>query len=193
VSLLDPRDGTFRQIKLPSAADQPLALGYARNGTLGIGYQHLGKPRSGAVLLVKRTGAQRSVPVPQPTAVAAYGDSGLLVGITKLSVVRARGQPRPLILPVGSPDLARVVTSPAPLPGGQLAIAMNNVILTFPATTTSSATATGQSTLWVTPPPRCQRRNRCAAGYQLLASDSDGNLWVVPKANPRAVELVSLR
>lgn len=193
VNVLNPRDGMFQQIELPSAADQPLALGYARNGTLGVGYQHLGKPHSGALLLVKRTGAQRSVPVPQPTAIAAYGASELLVGVTKLYVALARGNPRPLMLPADSPDSASVMTPPAALPGHRLAIALATAILTFPITTTSRAIATGQSTLWVTPPPRCQPHHHCPAGFQLLASDSEGDLWVVPKADPRTVERVSLR
>jgi hypothetical protein len=193
VSVLDPRDGTFRQITLPGAADQPLALGYARNGTLGIGYQHQGKPNSGAVLLVNRTGAVWSVPVPQPAAVAAYGASGLLVGVTSLVVVEARGHPRPLVMPEDSLDLAGLAIPPAPLPGDRLAIATGTSILTFPARTTSKAIATGQSTLWVIPQPRCRPRQRCPAGYQLLASDSDGDLWLVPKADPRTIELVSLR
>ena len=193
VHVLNPRTGTFRQIKLPSSADEPLALGYARNGTLGVGYQHLGKAHSGALLLVERTGAERSVYVPQPTAVAAYGASGLLVGVTELYVAQARGKPRPLMLPTDSPDLAGVTTPPAPLPGDRLAIATGTAILTFPAKTTSRTIATDQSTLWVTPPPRCQPHHRCPAGYELLASDSDGNLWLAPKADPRTVELVSLR
>jgi hypothetical protein len=193
VSVLDPRDGTFQQIELPSAADQPLAVGFARNGTLGIGYERLGKPHSAAVLLVERAGTERSVPVPEPTAVAAYGASGLLVGVTRLYVVHVRGDPRPLILPDDSPGLAGVATPPAPLPGDRIAIATDTSILTFPATTTSHAIATGQSTLWLTPQPRCRPRHRCPAGYQLLASDADGDLWVAPKADPRTIELVNVR
>jgi len=193
VSVLDPHAGTFRQIKLPSAADQPLAVGFARNGTLGIGYERLGKPRSAAVLLVERTGAERTVPVPEPTAVAAYGASGLLVGVTTLYVVHARGHPRPLILPDDSTGLASVATPPAPLPGDWLAVATGTSILTFPATTTSHAIATDQSTLWLTPQPRCHPRHRCPAGYHVLASDSEGDLWVAPNADPRTIELVKVR
>jgi len=193
VQVLDPRVGTFRQIRLPSAADQPLAVGYARDGTLAIGYQRRSEAHAGAVLLVDRAGAERSVAVPQPTAVAAYGASGVLVGVTRLQVVWARGYPRPLTLPADSPDITSVTTPPVRLPGDRLGIAMDSVVLTFPATTSSSAVVTTQSELWVTPPPRCQRGHSCPAGYRLVATDSDGNLWVVPRASPRTVELVSLR
>jgi streptogramin lyase len=193
VQVLDPREGTFRQVKLPSAADQPLALWYTRSGTLGIGYQRPGKPDTGAVLLVKRTGAELIAQVPQPTAIAAYGASGLLVGVTNLYVVSARGHPRPLVLPADSPDLTGVTNPPAPLPGDRLGIAMDSAVLTFPAMTASSAIAATESTLWVTPPMRCQPHHGCPAGYQLLASDSDGNLWAVTRAHPRTVELISLR
>jgi hypothetical protein len=192
VRVLDPRAGTLRQIWLPDAHDQALAVGYARNGTLGIGYQRPGKPRSGAVLLVKRTGAERRAPIPQPTAVAAYGASGLLVGIAAPYVVPSRGHPRPLMLPVDSPGTAGVMIPPALLAGNQLAVVMDTAILTFPAIT-SKAIAITQSTLWVTPPPRCRPHRGCPAGYQFGASDSVGNLWLVPKADPRTVELLSLR
>lgn len=193
VQVLDPRVATFRQIKLPSAGDQPLTVGYARNGTLGIGYQHLGTSRAGEVLLVSPTGAERSTHVPQPTAIAAYGASGLLVGVTKLAVVPERGHPRPLVLPADSAGFASTATPPASLPGDRLGIAMDSAILTFPATAASSATATAQSALWLTPLPSCQPHHGCPAGYQLLATDEDGDVWVVPKADPRTVELVSLR
>jgi hypothetical protein len=192
VQVLDPREGTFRRIKLPGTADQPLAIGYARNGTLGVGYEHQGRPSAGAVLLVTRTGAQRSTGVPQPTALAPYGASGLLAGVTELTVVPERGHPRSLALPADQSDFAGVTTRPAPLPGNRLAIAMDTAILTFPATT-SSAIATTQAQLSVVPSPGCQPHHGCPAGYQLLATDSDGDLWVVPKADRRTVELVSLR
>lgn len=192
VQVLDPREGTFRRIKLPDAADQPLAIGYARNGTLGVGYEHQGRPNAGAVLLVTRTGAQRSTGVPQPTALAPYGASGLLVGVTELTVVPERGHPRSLALPADRSDFASVTTQPAPLPGNRLAIAMDTAILTFPATT-SSAIATTQAQLSVIPSPRCQPHHGCPAGFQLLATDSSGDLWVVPKADRHTVELVSLR
>ena len=192
VQVLDPRVGTFKRITLPAAGDHPLAVGYARNGTLGIGYEHPGTPRAEAVLLVTRTGAQRSAGVPQPTAVTPYGASGLLVGVTDLTVVPERGHPRSLALPADQRDFASVTPAPAPLPGDRLAIAMDTAILTFPATT-SSAVAVAGSRLSVIPSPRCQPHRGCPAGYQLLATDSDGDLWVVPKADRRTVELVSLR
>lgn len=191
VQVLDPRDGTFRPVRLPDAADQPLAVGYARDGTLGVGYRQLGRPDSGAVLLVSPAGKERSTPVAQPTAVTAYGTSAVLVGVTKLVVVSSRGQ-RPLLLPADSPDFAGVTTPPAPLPGGRLGIAMDTAILTFPATATSATIATKQSELWVTKSPRCRPHHRCPAGYQLVATDEAGDMWVVPKADRRTVELVSL-
>jgi hypothetical protein len=144
-------------------------------------------------LIITPPGTERSMPVAQPTAVAAYGSSGLLVGVTTLEVIPASGQPRPLMLPADSPDLASVTTPPVPLPGDRLGIAMNTAILTFPATTTSATIATVQSELWVTPQPRCKAHHRCPAGYRFTATDGDGNMWVVPNADPRRVEVVSLR
>lgn len=192
VQVLDPRNGTFRPIRLPDAADQPLVVGYARNGTLGIGYWRPGRPDTGAVLLVSPAGTKLSASVAQPTAVSAYGMSGLLVGVTKLVVVSARGRRRPLLLPADSPGGTSVSIPPAPLPAGRLGIALDTAILTFPAAATSTTIATNQSELWVTQSPRCRPRHGCPAGYTFMATDADGNLWVVPKANPRTVELVSL-
>lgn len=192
VQVLDPRAGTFRPIRLPDAADQPLAVGYARDGTLGIGYLHPGGPDTGAVLLVSPAGKERSTSVAQPTSVTAYGASGLLVGVTRLAVVPVNGRPRPLLLPADSPDLASVISPPAPLPGDRLGIAMDTAILTFPATATSTTIATSQSELWITESPQCRPHHSCPAGYQLVATDVAGDMWVVPRAERRTVELVSL-
>lgn len=193
VQVLDPRAGTFRPVRLPDPVDQPLAVAYTPNGILGVGYLARGEPRAGAVLLVTRAGAARSTRVRQPTAVTADGGSGLLVGVTTLTVVPARGQPRPLSLPAGMPGFASVTTPPVPLPGNRLGIALGTAILTFPAAAASNAVAFAQSDLWVTPSPRCQPRHRCPAGYRLLAGGFAGDLWAVPRADPRTVELISLR
>lgn len=193
VQVLDPRSGTFQQIRLPNAADQPLAVGYARNGVLGIGYRYAAGTHPAGVLLVSRTGGEKSVGVAQPSAVAPYGASELLVGVTELSVISSSGGVRPLVLPSGAPDFANVMTPPASLPGDRLGIVMDTAVLTFPAAAASSAIATGQSELWVTPPWNCSPHRACPAGYRLLATDLTGDIWVVPAAEQRTIELVSLR
>jgi hypothetical protein len=191
VQVLDPRNGRFRQIRLPDAADQPVAVGYARNGTLGIGFEHLGQRPVAGLLLVEPSGAELSTPVEQPTSVAAYGASGLLVGVTKLEVVSTLGLARPLLLPANT-DFTDVRSPPAQLPGNRLGIAMDTAILTFPATATSVSVATAQSQLWVAPTPRCRSHRDCPGGYRMTATDGAGDMWVVPAAHQRTLELVSL-
>ncbi len=191
VQVLNPRNGTFRQIHLLQPTDQPLAVGYAGNGTLGIAFTQLGQRPAGGVLLVTQSGAELTVPVLQPTAVAAYGRSDLLVGVTKLQVVSAQGATRPLLLPADT-DFAGVLTQPAPLPGKRLGIALDTAILTFPATAESVQVATAQSQLWLAPQPPCRSRRDCPAGYQLMTTDAAGDMWVVPAADQHVVDLVSL-
>lgn len=191
VQVLDPRSGRFRQIRMTGGSDQPLAVGYARNGTLGIAFAHLGQRPAAGVLLVKRSGAELSAPVTQPTSVSAFGASGLLVGITRPVVVSAQGKARPLVLPADT-DTADVRTQPAALPGNRLGIAMDAAITTFPATAASVTVASAQSQLWVIPPPRCRSRGGCPRGFGLMTTDAAGDMWVVPAADQRTVDLISL-
>lgn len=198
VQVLDPRTGAFSQIGLPDAADQPTAVGYARNGTLGIGFQYLGGTHRSAVMLVDRADQERVVGVTQPTAVTPYGASELLVGVTELTVVSSLGAARPLALPSYGADFAgadfgTAMTPPALLPGGRLGIGLSTAVLTFPATAPSPAIAIGQSLLWVPTSQICSPQPACPSGYRLLTTDEDGNMWVVPAAQGRTIELVSLR
>lgn len=191
VQVLDPRDGTFRPVRLPAANDLPLAVGYARNGTLGIGFQRLGRRPSAGLLLVSRSGTESTTRVAQATSVTAYGAFGLLVGITRPEVVSAQGAVRPLRLPANT-DFADVRTPPESLPGNRLGIALDTAVLTFPATADSIAVASAQSQLWVVPPTRCRPHRDCPAGFGLMTTDAAGDMWVVPAADQRMIELVSL-
>jgi hypothetical protein len=189
VQLFDSRSHTFREIRLPATADRPLAVGFARDGVLGIGYL----TRSGApkVMLVDRSGARHTAAVAQASAITAYGKSALLVGISRPEVVSALGKARPLVLPADQPGLGGDVSAPARLPEDRLGIALDAGILTFPASATSVAEASYSSELWLTPQPRCATK-RCLLGYGLVATDAAGNLWVVPSADQHVIELLRL-
>ncbi len=193
VQVLNPRSWTFSSVWLPAETDQPLAVGFSRDGTLGIGYRDLGRPRSRAVMLVERSGARLTAPVAQSSPVTSYGWSGLLVGTGEPDVVSAAGTSRPLVLPVGAQSVVRDVTPPVPLPGDRLGIALDTGILTFPASAASAVNATSQSELWLPPQQRCARRHGCPAGYRQLAADAGGDVWLVPSADQRVIELLSLR
>jgi hypothetical protein len=190
VQLFDPYVGTFSQVRLPAQADQSLAVGFARDGTLGIGY--LGKSNRPAVMLVKRSGAEQTATVGQSSAISAYGRSALLVGTSKLDVVSARGKVRQLVLPARRPAPDRDTAPPAPLPDGRLGIVSDVGILTFSGAAASVADATDGSLFWRLPRPGCTS-SRCRPGYRLLATDAAGNVWLVPSADQRVIELLSVR
>jgi hypothetical protein len=97
--VLAPATGRFRPVLMPAEADQPIAVGYASDGALGVGYQHLGVPGFSAVLFVPRGGPAWSATVAQPSKVSPYGQGGLLIGTSTPDIVDANGDVRPLTEP----------------------------------------------------------------------------------------------
>jgi hypothetical protein len=193
VQVLDPHSGTFSDHPLPSAADQPLAVGYTLTGALGIGFRDLRRARSSGIMLVKRSGARLTAEVAQASAVTSYGQSGLLVGTGTPDVVSSAGKVRPLVLPTDPQNFAQDVTPAVPLPGHRLGLVLDSEIMTFPAAATSVASAASESELWLTPAPQCAHGRDCPDGYRQLATDAAGDIWAVPNADPRAIVLLSLR
>ncbi len=155
VPVLNVRTGRFGQLLLPGTADVPQAAGYAANGLLGIGYQHVGSPHSSGVLLVSRSHRELAAKVTESYGVAPYGSASLIVGTSLSDVVTSSGQVRPLYRPVRLIDLTGAAISPAPLPGGRLATVLAGQILVFPGHVRSEAAAAADSAYYLLPAAAC--------------------------------------
>jgi hypothetical protein len=190
VQVLNPRTGTFSYYALPAAADRPLAVGYARDGTLGVGYLH--RSLASKVMLVKPSGERLTATVAQSTAVMSYGQSGLLVGAGRPDVVSATGKVRPLTLPAGIQPAPRDAPPPVSLPGGRMGLAYPGEIVTFPARAASVVAASRQAKVWLVQQDRCPRDLACPVGFRMVAADGSGEVWATPEADPYSVVLLLL-
>jgi hypothetical protein len=201
VQVLDPATGQFSQVRTPSEDDQPISVGFARNGTLGIGYQQVGAPHVSAVVIVPRRGKALVRTVTDSWAVTPYGATGLLVGATRPDVVSAAGQVSSLARPADLIGLAvsGLPVAPAPMPGNRLATVVHAGVLVFPADAASDTTAGAHALLYVPPTVRCvpygdsaggltgpghsmpsdRHAGPCHLPIQMLATDARGGLWVV--------------
>ncbi len=214
VQVLSPRTNDFHQIFLPAVTDETEAVGYARDGTLGIGYVDLTGMRGSGVLMSGPTGPILTASVADARAVLPYRGSGLLVGVGRPDVVTATALVRPLRLPDSPLDIAKSAMPLVPLPDDRVASAAGPEILSFPAYATSTAQATQESDLYDTTPQSCpppdpeltafapseppagaaaKSAGHCPQGYQIVATDKLGDIWVVPAAGKHMVEFLTVR
>jgi hypothetical protein len=182
VQVLDPATGHWRQVMLPSPSDEPLAVGYAPNGTLAIGYQHVGSPHVSGVLLDPVAGPGISRTVTESSGITAYGTGGFIVGVSRPEVVAASGRVRQLALPAALLDTTGGPVPVAWLPGTRIATIVSGSIMSFPAGAASDRLAQAEAVRYV--PPR-------GLIIQFVATDARGHVWVVPASGqPTVDELV---
>jgi hypothetical protein len=93
VELFDPSAGTFTQIAMPAASDTPQALGYAPDGTLGVGLANYQTHRWDTALVVRpgTTGAPAAITVPDSRFITAYGTQGAPAALPAAPQRRADG------------------------------------------------------------------------------------------------------
>jgi hypothetical protein len=206
--VLDPATGHFSQVMMPSTSDMPQAVGFAGNGTLGVGWAHFGAPHVSGVVLLPVSGPVVNRKVTDPLGVTAYGATSLLVGASKPDVVSASGVVRPLVMPVASLGYTGSDTGPAALKGDRLASVIDGAILSFPANATSAGAARTRSVSYLLPRLKCPPEapggaagsptkttspapTSCHLPVELLATDKGGDLWiVVATGNPDVVDLL---
>jgi hypothetical protein len=193
VQVFNPATGKFSQVMMPSVDDAPVALGYARNGTLGVGYEHVGSPHTSGVVIRPTSGTTVSRALPDSYGVAAYGADSLLVGTYQPYVVSGAGVMRPLVMPA-----SKLVTFmvPAQLPGNRLATIADGTILTFPADARSTSQARAESVVYEAPVTKCgtgvpgsagatttlppgRAARTCHLDLGSLVTDPAGDLWVM--------------
>ncbi len=193
VQVFNPVTGKFSQVMMPSVDDAPVAVGYARDGTLGVGYEHVGEPHTSGVVIQPTTGTALARALPDSYGVAAYGTDSLLVGTYQPYVVSATGDVRPLVMPA-----SKLVTFmvPAQLPANQLATITDGAILTFPADARSTSQARAGSVVYEAPVTKCgtgvpgsrgatitlppgRATRTCHLDLGSLVTDPSGDLWVM--------------
>jgi hypothetical protein len=179
VQVLDPATGHWRQVMLPLPSDEPLAVGFAPNGTLGIGYQQAGSPRVSGVLLDRAAGPAISRGVTESLGITAYGAGGFIVGVSRPEVVWASGLVLQLALPVALLDTAGDPVPLAWLPGDRIAGIVSGSILAFPAGAASDRRAQAEAVRYV--PPR-------GLIIRFVATDAAGRLWVLAGSGQRTVD-----
>jgi hypothetical protein len=182
VQVLDPATGHWRQVMLPSPSDEPLAVGFAPNGTLGIGYQHVGSPHVSGVLLDPTAGPAVSRTVTESWGITAYGTGGFIVGVSRPEVVSADGRVRQLARPAALLDTTGDPVPLAWLPGDRIVSIVSGSILAFPAGAASDRRALEEAFRYV--PPR-------DLIIRFVATDARGRIWVLPgSGQPTVDELV---
>lgn len=214
VQVLSPRTNDFHQVPMPAVTDETEAVGYTRDGTLGVGYVDLTGARGSGVLMSAATGPILTASVTDARSVLPYRASWLLVGVGRPDVVTATAQVQPLRLPDSPLGITKSVMPLVSLPDDRVATATGPVILSFPAYATSTEEATHESDLYDTTPQWCpppdpaltayvpaeppggavaKPLDRCPQGFQLVATDKIGDIWVVPAARKGTLELLTLR
>jgi hypothetical protein len=194
---LNVRTGRFSQIPLPSRDDEPLAAGFARTGTLGIGYQQVGAQPQSGVLLVPPAGPRIDAAVTESYGVEPYRATGLIVGTSLPELVSGTGQVRPLYRPVKEIDLNATAMSPAPLPGQRLATLLPQEILVFPDNAASIAKATARSAYYLLPVVKCgsgtqspsgsRATAQCRMSFGQFSTDAAGDVWGATESSPPTV------
>ena len=101
VELFDASAGTFAEVAMPTASEEPVAVAYAPDGSLGIGLAdyktHL--QNTAVVVAPGAVGSPTVVPVSDSTSVSSYGPSGFVFGADHPVVVNNKGAVTPIALP----------------------------------------------------------------------------------------------
>jgi hypothetical protein len=207
IAVLSQRTGRFAEMTMPSSAYQPKSLAYARDGTLGVSFtdsSHHGQP---GVYLLPRSGPQFIDNVDDAIGVTPYGAHSLIVGVAKPDLVSSVGHVTRLVGPSDLIHLDVATSAPAQLPNNKLSTVVGPGYLSYPVGAGSVTAAKTSSVLYLAAPNSCgtvtvklpgsaatqptePAPSSCPWPFRLLTSDSAGDVWVVPAASKRTVELL---
>jgi hypothetical protein len=207
VEIFDASAGTFTQIAMPAASDDPVAVAYAGDGTLGIAVASYTTHREDSALLVAPGGAGSPVVVrvADSSAIASDRAEGFIVGSTRPSLVTTAGTATPIVLPLASLIPVHAGLAINVMPDGDLAAITSAGILEFPANASSAASATSASVTLQLPAEQCQPEapsyevgtpttpqpsptGSCHPEADAMTVDSSGGVWVVPGTGGASVE-----
>lgn len=207
VEVFSQRTGRFTEVRLPAADDQPRSIAFARNGTLGISFTKAGVQGQAGVFLLPRTGPLFVSAVDDATGITPYGGTSLIVGVARPDLVHSDGTVTRLVGPGDLANLEVATSAPAQLPDNKLSSVVGPGYLSYPAGAASVSAAKTSSVLYLAAPNSCGTVNvklpgsaatqptepaqsSCPWPFRLLTSDSAGDVWVVPAASKRTVELL---
>jgi hypothetical protein len=218
VRVFDQWTERFSQVLLPSRADQARSAGFARNGTLGVSFTRLGSTAGSGVELVTPGKRRVVAAVADTDGVVPYGRSSLIVGVSQPDLVAPTGAVTPLVrlddlvgavsapAEYGPATEFAATSQSASLPGNRLGTVIGPGVLTYPAGAVSVAAARTGSVLYLAPASSCGQDylglpelrqllappdgSTCQQTFRLLATDSVGDIWVVPAGSDRTVELL---
>jgi len=207
VELFDVSAGTFTQIAMPATSDDPEAVAYNPDGTLGIALANYTTHREDSALIVGPGGAGSPavVPVADSSSVTSDGTSGFIVGSSHPSLVTTAGTATPIAVPPTPLFPAQTGSAITVMPDGDLAATTSAGVLEFPGHASSVATATSASLTLELPAEQCQRYAGSGAGgppptpqpsptglchpeADAMTVDGAGGVWVVPGTGGASVE-----
>ncbi|HEY3907230.1 MAG TPA: hypothetical protein VGM14_25230, partial [Streptosporangiaceae bacterium] len=135
------------------------------------------------------------------------GEHSLIVGVAKPDLVSSVGHVTRLVGPGDLIHLDVATSAPAQLPNNKLSSVVGPGYLSYPVGAQSVTAAKTSSVLYLAAPNSCgtvtvklpgsaatqptePAPSTCPWPFRLLTSDSAGDVWVVPAAGKRTVELL---
>ncbi len=207
IQVFSQRTGRFTEVTLPTTTDQPQSMAFARDGTLGVSFTDSGHRGRAGVYLLPKTGPLFVAPVEDAIGVTPYGASSLIVGVARPDLVSTTGDVTPLVGPSDMANLDVASAAPAQLADNKLTTVVGAGYLSYPVGAPSVTAAKTSSVLYLAAPNSCgtvsvklpgsaatqptePAPSSCPWPFRLLTSDSAGDVWVVPAASKRTVELL---
>jgi len=200
VQLFDVSAGTFTQISMPTTSDDPVAVAYSPDGTLGVALANYTTHREDSALIIRQGDADSTtvVPVADSSSITSDGTSGFILGSGHPSLVSTAGKVTPIAVPAVPLSSDHPGTAINVMPNGDLAAITSTGVIEFPGDASSAASATSASLTLQLPAMRCQpnagsyelgtRTSACHPQADVMAVDAAGGVWVVPGTGGARVE-----
>jgi hypothetical protein len=208
IQVFSQRTGRFTEVKLPTTTDQPRSMAFARDGTLGVSFTDSSRRDRAGVYLLPKTGPLFIASVDDAIGVTPYGARSLIIGVARPDLVTTNGYVTHLVGPSDMANLDVASAAPAQLPDHKLTSVVGAGYLSYPVSSKSVTAAKTSSVLYLAAPNSCgtvtvklpgsaatqptePAPSSCPWPFRLLTSDSAGDVWVVPAASKRTVELLA--
>jgi hypothetical protein len=207
VEVLDASTGTFTQIAMPTTSDEPKAVAYSPDGTLGIALANYTTHRENSALLVAPGGVGQPamIPVADSSSITSDGTRGFILGLSSPSMVSTAGSATSIAVPAASFLATQSGPAISVMPDGDLAAITSAGVLEFPRNASSVVSATSASVTLQLPAQQCQPyapsdaggtpvtpmpspTGPCRPEAQAMTVDGASGVWVVPGTQGASVE-----
>jgi hypothetical protein len=151
LAVFDPASSAFTRILMPAKAEEPLAVAYASDGSLGVALANFATHQNHQAIIVTTSGRIAMATVPDSTQIIADRPGGFIVGSWRPTVLTANGLYR-----VGScSDLDTAARPCLPLPPPPIQIPSTSGSAPPCRRPTIQVMATdGRGNVWVVAPDR---------------------------------------